>query len=818
MRRIAVLVLLVIPAMAGSAGRAPAPAAMLAPEAMPAPSGLIANIEYRSTVSLDGPWHVIIDPYDSGYYDYRHQPRKDGYFQRAVAKTPRDLVEYDFEKSDTLMVPGDWNSQRKDLFYYEGTVWYERTFSYHKPAGRRTYLAVGAANYLARVWVNGEPVCEHEGGFTGFNCEVTTLLKDGDNFAVIMVNNQRRRDAVPTDVTDWWNYGGLTRDVELVEVPATFLEDYSVQLARSAPDTIEGWVRLSSGPAPVRVRIPELKIDQQLQTDPTGFAAIRAPMPGLERWSPEHPRLYDVEFEAGGEIVRDRIGFRTVEVRGRDILVNGTPVFLRGVCLHEEAPLRSGRAATAEDATTLLGWVRELSGNFARLAHYPHNRNMVRRDEAGHARPASCCPSPAGGSPVSVSPGAPSSRPQVRGESHAARAGRQEPLRREPVHGPQQHVKPAASTDLQSESRAGHVAAKAMSSAPQSGDVRAGGLGGVQGAARVQGEGRNTRGPSARPGSGQRGSYKPMVKTSAAQRASEGVVVPGIVVTNNATGGKGPCDGHGGGTGTYEGMTGTTGSNSPDGRKPIDKVRHLQRQLWVAAKRSPARRFHALLDRIWRDDVLREAWTRVKRNRGSAGVDRTTLAEIEQRGVEPFLTDLGSALRDGTYRPQPVLRHYIPKADGRQRPLGIPTIRDRVAQMAAKLVLEPIFEADFRASSYGFRPKRNATQALEMLRVHGARGGQPRAGCGHPRLLREHRPDEADAAAGAAHLGSAGAEAAAAVARRGSDGGGAVGGDARGDAPGRRDLAAARQHLPPRPRPGLGGPVCASGHAGPLRG
>ena len=214
-----------------------------------------------------------------------------------------------------------------------------------------------------------------------------------------------------------------------------------------------------------------------------------------------------------------------------------------------------------------------------------------------------------------------------------------------------------------------------------------------------------------------------MVKTRAAQRASEGVVVPRIVVTNNATGGKGPCDGHVGGAGTYEGMTGTTGPNSPEGRKPFDKVRHLQRQLWVAAKRSPGRRFHALLDRIWRADILREAWRRVKRNRGSAGVDRTTLAEIEQRGVEPFLTDLGSALRDGTYRPQPVLRHYIPKADGRRRPLGIPTVRDRVAQMAAKLVLEPIFEADFRASSYGFRPKRSATQALETLRVHGARGG-----------------------------------------------------------------------------------------------
>jgi group II intron reverse transcriptase/maturase len=152
-------------------------------------------------------------------------------------------------------------------------------------------------------------------------------------------------------------------------------------------------------------------------------------------------------------------------------------------------------------------------------------------------------------------------------------------------------------------------------------------------------------------------------------------------------------------------------------------VRQLQRHLWVAAKRSPERRFHALLDRIYRRDVLWEAWRRVKVNRGAAGVDRETLDRVEQYGVERMLDELHAALRAGTYRPQPVLRRYIPKADGRQRPLGIPTVRDRVAQMAATIVLEPIFEADFRASSYGFRPKRSATQALEALRVHGARGG-----------------------------------------------------------------------------------------------
>ena len=170
-------------------------------------------------------------------------------------------------------------------------------------------------------------------------------------------------------------------------------------------------------------------------------------------------------------------------------------------------------------------------------------------------------------------------------------------------------------------------------------------------------------------------------------------------------------------------MTGRTGSNHPDGRPLIDNVRQLQRRLWVAAKRSPERRFHALLDRIWRRDVLWEAWRRVKAEPRRGGRRSRDARRVEQYGVERMLDELHVALRAGTYRPQPVLRRYIPKADGRQRPLGIPTVRDRVAQMATTIVLEPIFEADFRASSYGFRPKRSATQALETLRVHGARGG-----------------------------------------------------------------------------------------------
>jgi RNA-directed DNA polymerase len=219
-----------------------------------------------------------------------------------------------------------------------------------------------------------------------------------------------------------------------------------------------------------------------------------------------------------------------------------------------------------------------------------------------------------------------------------------------------------------------------------------------------------------------------MVKALGGQRESDGVVVPLIGVQHNAPGGKGPNFDHARDVGKHQGMTEVTRSNHPGkhalavaddeplAASPV-KVRQLQRTLWAAAKQSSGRRFHALYDRICRGDVLREAWERVRQNRGAAGVDRITLVAVEDYGVDRMLRELRGDLQSGRYRPAPARRVEIPKPRGGKRPLGIPTVRDRVAQAAAKIVLEPIFEADFASCSYGFRPKRSATAAMERLRV-----------------------------------------------------------------------------------------------------
>jgi beta-glucuronidase len=341
---------------------------------------LLVDIDHRPITSLDGDWHTIVDPYSTGLYTFHQEIRKDGFFMNATPNPAGPPLDYNFAAAPTLKVPGDWNTQRPDLFYYEGVVWYQKDFTYAPKPNTRTFLHIGAANYRTFVWVNTVKVCEHEGGFTPFDCDITSALKDGKNFVVLSVDNTRIADGVPTLQTDWWNYGGLTRDVSLVETPTQFIDDYDLHLSRTDHGLIEGYVHVEGAAADtqVTVAIPDLKATTTATVDAESRAAIRLPVKSLTLWSPDTPRLYKVELSSGTDKLTDEMGFRTIETRGNQILLNGQPIFLRGISVHAEAPFRTGRAYSEKDVDTLLGWAKELGCNFVRLAHYPHDQRMTR--------------------------------------------------------------------------------------------------------------------------------------------------------------------------------------------------------------------------------------------------------------------------------------------------------------------------------------------------------------------------------------------------------------------------------------------------------
>jgi len=207
-------------------------------------STVLADVDHRQSASLNGDWHFIVDPYQTGLYTFHHELRKDGFYLNGAAETGSDhLVEYDFAKSPTLKVPGDWNTQSAQLFYYEGLVWYQRYFDFQPQAHHRTFLHTGAANYKALIWINGQHVCDHEGGFTAFDCEATQQLHAGRNFIVVAVDDTRLADGVPTATTDWFNYGGITRDVALVDVADSFIDDYDLHL-NPERTAVVGWVHI----------------------------------------------------------------------------------------------------------------------------------------------------------------------------------------------------------------------------------------------------------------------------------------------------------------------------------------------------------------------------------------------------------------------------------------------------------------------------------------------------------------------------------------------------------------------------------------------
>ena len=311
-----------------------------------------------------------------------------GFFRNAKPQKPEDLIEYDFDKSPTMQIPGDWNTQDERLFFYEGTVWFKKSFNVKTDDGfidgrNKALLYFGAVNYDCRVWVNGKEAGHHVGGFTPFNFDVTEMLKEGENTVIVKVDNKRHAEDVPTLIFDWWNYGGITRDVKLVKVTPVYIEDYNVQMVSLEGRRLAFSARLSKAEAghAVTIDIPELKLKKAVTTDADGRVQMFAKFkPQL--WSPENPKLYQVNISLdNATTITDEIGFRTIETRDKQILLNGQPIFLKGISIHDEKPNGGGRANSTEDARQLLTWAKELGCNFVRLAHYPHHEHMVREAE-----------------------------------------------------------------------------------------------------------------------------------------------------------------------------------------------------------------------------------------------------------------------------------------------------------------------------------------------------------------------------------------------------------------------------------------------------
>ena len=336
---------------------------------------LLVNVYGRQYTLLNGKWNAIIDPYQQG--------GKTAIYRNRALKDKADFKEYAFEGGLRLNVPSDWNSQIPELKYYEGTMWYARKFEINKKSDENLFLYFGAVNYRCRVYLNGTLIGSHEGGFTPFQFNVTNVVKEGGNFLAVEVDNTRTADAIPALSFDWWNYGGITRDVMLVHTPKNYIRDYFIQLDKYDSDRVHAEVQLSAQNAGqlVKIEIPELKIANKVFTDGTGLAKATFRVRNLERWSPQAPKLYQVIVSSEVDEVKENIGFRNLYVKNTQIYLNDSPVFMKSIGLHEEISQRQGRAYSEQDAIALLSEAKGLGVNMIRLAHYPQNEYIVRLAE-----------------------------------------------------------------------------------------------------------------------------------------------------------------------------------------------------------------------------------------------------------------------------------------------------------------------------------------------------------------------------------------------------------------------------------------------------
>ncbi|MDR0483962.1 MAG: glycoside hydrolase family 2 [Alphaproteobacteria bacterium] len=330
----------------------------------------------RKTESLNGLWQYGIDQYDSCLRNKWFEEKK---FDEDGRAFPLD---YSFETWETMPIPSSWNIHNDKLFLYEGSMVFTREFSYENHGEERVFIKFGATNYRAIIIVNQTYLGTHIGGSTPFTVEITHLLKK-QNRILVVVNNTRRPENIPMDNTDWFNYGGIYRDVEIIRLPKNFIKHYSVQLIPNSNFKEISASLIVDGTKSVvaKLRIPELNITTEIPiTNGKGEITISA-NPNL--WSPDSPKLYDVALEFEGDKITDKIGFREIKVSERNILLNGKEIFLKGISCHEESKL-NGKAVSEDEIRENYAIAKEMGCNFMRLAHYPHTAKAAMiADEVG---------------------------------------------------------------------------------------------------------------------------------------------------------------------------------------------------------------------------------------------------------------------------------------------------------------------------------------------------------------------------------------------------------------------------------------------------
>ena len=346
------------------------------------PSNLIGWIDNREYLSLNGQWKYIVDPMNNGLPETsffggfpENKTQKDGY----------ELIEYNFDQADVINVPGAWNEQKDELFFYQGSIWLFKKFNFNIDPNKLNHLYIGASNFSTKIFLNGERVGQFNSGYTAFNFDISDYLIDGENVLLVQINANLSEDSVPTKKTDWWPYGGLVGDVLIVNTPKIFIENAYVQISDLQKKQLNFRAKLNLNKnMNIKLIIDELNLQRSFTTNKNGEIDEFIKFKNIDLWSPDNPKLYNVTVKIEGDEIVDQIGFREIKTKGKQIFLNGTPIKFKGISMHAEPIGEKGVAFSKAHFESLVTTSKELNINFIRAAHYPYTRHMAKVcDELG---------------------------------------------------------------------------------------------------------------------------------------------------------------------------------------------------------------------------------------------------------------------------------------------------------------------------------------------------------------------------------------------------------------------------------------------------